>query len=71
MKGDIDLRPGTTDFRVTTQVQGPGNSFDRRMGPDVIVTARDVKHALEVVKQAGHEPNPHFPPTKEGKAAAL
>lgn len=64
MARDIDLRPGTQDFRVPTQVQGPGSKNDRRMGPDVIVTARDAEHAKEIAQQNGHEPNPHFPPER-------
>lgn len=64
MSKPIDLRPGTKDFRVSTQVQGPGGKSDKRMGPDVIVTARDAEHAKQIVQQHGHEPNPHFPPEK-------
>lgn len=52
----IDLRDGTREFRVST------TRDNRYMGPDVLVTARNYTHALEVVTQAGHKPNPHFPP---------
>jgi hypothetical protein len=51
----IDMRDGNRDFRVSTSKNG-------YMGPDVIVTARDSEHAKEKVKEAGHTPNPHFPP---------
>ncbi len=57
----IDLRPGYDDFRVTTQV---GERNDKRMGPVVIVRARDAEHAKEVAVQHGHDPNPYFPPEK-------
>lgn len=56
---DIDLRKGDREFRVPTTVTRNGISY---MGPDVLVTGRDVEHALEVVKQAGHTPNHYFPP---------
>jgi hypothetical protein len=56
---EIDLRPGTRDFRVSTvDLSGPA----AHMGPNVLVKARDSDHAKEIVKQAGHSPNPYFPP---------
>lgn len=63
----IDLRPGEHDFTVTTQVQGPGNKYDKRMGPEVVVRARDEAHAEQVAREHGHEPNPHFPPRRHRK----
>jgi len=56
---EIDLRPGTRDFRVSTSVARNGEAY---MGPDVVVTARDSEHAKVVVRLAGHTPSPHFPP---------
>jgi hypothetical protein len=53
--GDIDLRKGDREFRVSTSKNG-------YMGPDILVTARDSEHAKQIVKEAGHKPNPHFPP---------
>lgn len=58
---EIDLRQGNKTFRVSTSVNREGIAY---MGPDVIVTARDETHAKEQVKQAGHTPNPHFPPER-------
>ena len=57
---EIDLRPGTRDFRVSTVVDAPGGRA--YMGPNVLVKARDSSHAKEVATQAGHSPNPYFPP---------
>lgn len=58
---EIDLRPGTNDFRVTTVVTRGGTDY---MGPEVIVTARDEEHAKQVAKQAGHRSNSYFPPER-------
>lgn len=60
----IDLRPGEHDFVVTTVVQGPNGKHDERMGPEVIVTARDEEHAKQVAKEHGHKSNSYFPPKK-------
>ncbi len=61
---ELDLRQGNREFRVATQVQGPGGNYDRRMGPDVLVTARSVEHAKQIVRDSGREVNPHFEPSE-------
>lgn len=48
---EIDLRPGTRDFSVSTVRD------KRYLGPDVIVTARDEDHALKLVRERGYETN--------------
>ena len=56
---EIDLRPGTKEFRVSTAVTRNGTAY---MGPDVRVNARDSEHAKEIVRQNGHTVNRHFEP---------
>jgi hypothetical protein len=57
---EIDFRRGIThEYRVSTVRDG------KYMGPDVLVDARSEEHAAELVKQAGHELNRHFPPKRE------
>ena len=55
--GEIDLRPGTREFVVSTAVTRGGKAY---MGPDVRVNARDAEHAKEVVRQNGHQINRYF-----------
>jgi hypothetical protein len=55
----IDLTKGNREFVVTTTVTRDGVAY---MGPQVLVTARDHKHAEQVAREAGHKPNPHFGP---------
>ena len=56
---EIDLTIGSKIFRVPTTVIRDGIAY---MGPDVKVNARSEEHAKTVAQQAGHIPNPHFPP---------
>jgi len=56
---EVDLRPGTKEFVVSTQVTRDGTAY---MGPDVRVNARDSEHAMEIVRQNGHTVNRHFEP---------
>lgn len=58
---EIDLRPGIREFVVSTRVIRDGEAY---MGPNVRVNARNAEHAKEVVRQHGHEVNPHFEPTE-------
>lgn len=57
MSKDIDLREGAREFSVPTSVVREGVAY---MGPNVLVNARDEKHAIEKVEQAGHRRNTHF-----------
>lgn len=64
MSKEIDLRPGTREFRVTTKVLRDGTWY---MGPEVLLTARDSKHAEQVARDHGHHVNEHFPPQERKK----
>ena len=61
---EVDLRPGTREFVVTTEVTRGGTAY---MGPEVRVNARDSEHAKEVVKQNGHKVNSYFEPKEVRK----
>lgn len=58
---EIDLRKGNREFRVPTTRVEHGRAY---MGNDVLVTARDVEHAKQLVQEAGFKLNRYFEPTE-------